>query len=211
MVTTVKPDRDSQHTVRQYDLSDLALYARILAGDQGGVEDLIKAHASRIQVIIYRIIEGYGDFKEAEELTNQVFFRVWCDIKRYNPERGSFRTWTNMLAKYTALDFCRKERKRLSHLEPLKEIEEAISDSSIDELVEQIIQDKDGKEKLLAALKQIPEETRDLVTRHHFDGKSYNEISREADIPVGTVKSRISRGIKQIKLLIIQDFHFGDT
>ena len=179
---------------------DRSLYESISCGDESALAALVQKHAPRVQFIIYRIIEGYGEWEDVEELAQDVFFKVWLNIGKYKPGRGSFTKWINMLAKYTALDF-RREIIRNRLPTSLDEAREALMDDSSMASLDRVGMEQQ-KRALKAALEKLPEPKAQLLTWHYLEGKTYEEIAVLTHCQVGTVKSRIYRAVQELKPLI---------
>jgi RNA polymerase sigma-70 factor (ECF subfamily) len=183
---------------------DVVLSKLIRAGDTRALDALIRKHSDRVTIIVYRIIESCGTMQDAEDLAQEVFIRAWSEIDKYDPSRGSIAKWINVLAKYTALGFRREVRKRLRLLEALQAQPRPMrEDPSVQALAN--IESEQRWHLLEAALEELSEAKRQSITLRYLEGKSYKEIAELTDCPVGTVKSRISRGVREIQSLIALD------
>jgi len=166
---------------------------------------IIEEHAPRVRIIIYRIIEDYGEWEDVEELAQDVFVKVWSGRDKYDPSRGSFATWVNMLARYGALDFRRRAARRARLLQSLENAHEVAHEAKmIDSMASGFAEmEKRQQEQVLkAALEDLPERDAQLITWHYLDGMTYAEIAELIHCPMGTVKSRIRRALKKLRLLI---------
>jgi len=86
--------------------SDQELIAAYLAGDEKSLEILIKQYLKPIYSFVYHFV---GSKSDAEDITQEVFVRIWRNIKKYDPKK-SFKTWIFSIAKNASIDFLRKSR-----------------------------------------------------------------------------------------------------
>jgi RNA polymerase sigma-70 factor (ECF subfamily) len=181
----------------------LSLHEKILTKDVKALEELIGKYSERVQVWIYRYIEGFGDIKDAEELAADVFFKIWEEIDKFNPSRASFSTWVYRKARSVALDYRRKIiwrqqiRNRFLgsiYFECEEERERATSTRTLDE-PEQIIL----LQKVQNAIGRLPEEKQRLMQMRFEEGKTYAEIAELMDKPIGSVKSSLNRVLGYLK------------
>jgi RNA polymerase sigma-70 factor (ECF subfamily) len=185
----------------KYAAEDLVLRDLIRSGDTGALAALIEKHARRIHFIIYRIIEGFGEWEDVEELVQDVFTNVWYQIDKYDPSRGTLAKWINMQAKYTALQFRRDCARKYRPLESLQEMQAILIDDPLTDHFAKMEKEQQLS-TLRAALRELPEEKTQLIIWHYLEGKTYQEIANLLSCPEGTAKSKIHRALKQLRLLV---------
>ncbi len=139
---------------------------------------------------LYRLCASYAPSQaEAEELTQEVYFRLWENLHRYRPG-SSFMAWAWRVAKNLIID---------SHRRARREREAAWLDPEVlDQLPggDDPHRETERRQRLrliAGALRQLDEELAEIVLMRDFAGLSYQEIAEGLDLPLGTVKSRLNR------------------
>jgi len=154
-------------------------------------EELVRDHSARVYRLAYRLT---GNRHDAEDLTQDVFVRVFRSLHRFQP--GTFEGWLHRITTNLFLDGARRRQKirfdglaegsaeRLPSAWPTPS--EALADADLDHDV-------------AAALAALPPEFRAAVVLCDIEGLSYEEISEVLDVKIGTVRSRIHRGRAQLR------------
>ena len=167
------------------------LLDRCLAGEDSAWEALLKAYTRRIYNLCYRFT---GRVEEAEDVTQEVFIKVFQTLKTYQAAQGSFATWLNRVARNHLVDHyrrARKDRMTSSLEEELPEVEQTPSPQM--EPTGQI-ESRERKEVLQLALAKLSPDLREAVILRDLHDLDYEEIAQVLRVPEGTVKSRINRG-----------------
>lgn len=170
---------------------DAALVARCLRGDEIAWESLVKLHTRRIYSICLRFT---GRTDQAQDLTQDVFLRVFRSLKSFDLGSGTFRVWLTSLTRNLLIDHYRKTRKEKmvdSIEERTTELEEAGSAAG---RPEGRVAGREAGELLRTALARLSPELREAVILRDLEEMEYREIADVLKVPDGTVKSRISRG-----------------
>ena len=166
--------------------ADAALLARAADGDEDAVAGLYDTYA--------RPLYGYGlrrlgDPLLAEELVQAVLTRLWQKAARYDPERGSLRTWVFTIARTTAIDLYRRQGRAT----PQASLpEEADTADELDRLLR--------AEGVRAALERLTPEHREVLDLAYFRGFTQAEVAARLGVPLGTVKSRTYYALKAFRL-----------
>ena len=162
-------------------LSDEQLLEQFLAGRRACFDALVRRHEDRIFALALRMME---DRSEALDASQEIFLTLW---RRASSFRGdsSFSTWLYRIGINTCHDLLRKRKRVPQPLEELPEPQEARA--GVEEGVTL-------RMDLAGALAEIQSDYREAVLMHDLGGVPYDEIARLTGVPVGTVKSRISRG-----------------
>jgi len=154
-------------------------------------EDIVRTHSARVYRLAYRLT---GNPHDAEDLTQEVFVRVFRSLSSYTP--GTFEGWLHRITTNLFLDTARRKQRirfeglademahRLAGSEPTPA--QAFDDSHLDDDVQ-------------AALKALPPEYRAAVVLCDIEGFSYEEIAATLGVKLGTVRSRIHRGRAQLR------------
>lgn len=184
---------------------DLPIVQRCLAGDEAAWEELVKNHIRRIYGLCYRFT---GNDTEAQDLTQEVFFRVFRSLKTFRAGEGSFLVWLHRLTRNLLIDHYRRTRadRATDSLESQLALLE--QRTGPDSRADGILSGREANEVLQAALGKLSPELREAVILRDLQGMEYREIASALRIPEGTVKSRINRGraelarvLKRMKVL----------
>ncbi len=169
--------------------SDGELLQRCRRGDEDAWRELVARHTRKVFGVAYRFL---GRVDEAEDVTQDVFVKVYLSLDRYQPQEGSFGAWLATVARNHVIDHYRRRREeRLRRLE-----DPAIIDfmASADEGQQQGLERNERVLFVRRGLKALPAELREPIVLCDLRGLSYDEAAATLGIPLGTVKSRINRG-----------------
>jgi len=167
------------------------LLDRCLAGEDSAWEALLKAYTRKIYNLCYRFT---GRVEEAEDVTQEVFIKVFQTLKSYHAAQGSFGTWLNRVARNHLVDHyrrARKDRVTSSLEEELAEVEQTPS-PHIQPTGQ--VESRERREVLQTALDKLSPDLREAVILRDLHDLDYEEIAQVLRVPQGTVKSRINRG-----------------
>ena len=170
---------------------DQELLNRCLTGEDSAWEALLRGYTRKIYNLCYRFT---GRVEEAEDLTQEVFIKVFQTLKSYDAAQGSFSTWLNRVARNHLVDHYRRTRKDrvTSSLEDeLPAAEEKLSPHI--EPTSQV-ESRERRESLQLALDKLSPDLREAVVLRDLHDLDYEEIALVLKVPQGTVKSRINRG-----------------
>ncbi len=149
--------------------------------------------------LVWTIARRYTkDHSSAEDIVQETFTDLWKSAHRFNPATAAETTFVGMLARRRAIDYARKENRQ-PLLEPLPDAESlplASSEASAAVRCE--------SEDVRVALKQLPEETQQIFSLHFDEGMTHPEISEKTGLPLGTVKTRLRRGLIEVRNILRQ-------
>lgn len=178
---------------------DALLVERCLTGDPVAWEQLVRAHNRRVYNLCYRFT---GRADEAEDLSQEVFLRVYRTLKSYRADEGYFTTWLTSLTRNLLIDHYRKVKKDRV-LEPLEDqlpvLEERAAAAS---QADSMTRGREAGEMLQAALSRLSPDLREAVILRDIQEMEYREIAGILKVPEGTVKSRINRGRAELGRLL---------
>jgi RNA polymerase sigma-70 factor, ECF subfamily len=178
--------------------SNIELVERCLSGDEAAWEDLVKIHTRRVYGICYRFT---GSAASAQDLTQEVFLRVFRSLKSFRAGEGSFTVWLGRLTRNLLIDHYRRskhERATSSLEEQLPMIEQRTSESR----TEGMLAGREASEALQAALGKLSPELRETVILRDLEELEYREIAEVLNVPEGTVKSRLNRGRAELARIL---------
>jgi RNA polymerase sigma-70 factor, ECF subfamily len=195
---------DGPAAAEQAALAELA--ARCLAGDARAWEQLARTQHRKIYGICYRFT---GSQTEAEDLTQEVFLKMYRNLGNFDPARGSFGTWLTTLTRNLLVDNYRRSRMDRAS-DSLDESLDGEEDGP--SRVERLADNRPGQDHHVAgielrariqqALKMVSPELREAVILRDLEDMDYKEIAEVLHVPQGTVKSRISRGRSELARLL---------
>jgi RNA polymerase sigma-70 factor (ECF subfamily) len=182
------------------------LVRRCLTGDAMAWEDLVRLYNRRIYNLCYRFTNSSDD---AQDLTQEVFIRVYKTMGSYNIEKGAFNTWLMTLARNLLVDhFRRTKQERVTDSIDAGLREEDDSLSMADRLEDtrpspdDRLASKETQKIVQLALARISPDLREAVILRDLQDMDYKEIAVVLRVPEGTVKSRINRGRMELARLL---------
>ncbi len=178
---------------------DSSLVERCLSGDEAAWEDLVRVHSRRVYGICYRFTSSDS---EAQDLTQEVFLRVFRTLKTFRSSEGSFATWLARLTRNLLIDHYRRtrhDRVTDSIEEQLPMLEEGMATAV---RPEGMVAGREAGEILQTALQKLSPELRETVILRDLQDMEYREISQVLSIPEGTVKSRLNRGRAELARIL---------
>jgi len=185
-------------TVADLDL-DARLVERCLGGDETAWEDLVRVHTRRVYAICYRFI---GRDSDAQDLTQDVFLRVFKSLKSFRAGEGSFSVWLTRLTRNLLIDHYRRtklERASDSIEDQLPVLEQS---TAMESRTEGMLAGREAGELLQSALAKLSPELRETVILRDLEELEYREIAQVLGVPEGTVKSRLNRGRAELARIL---------
>jgi len=171
-------------------LDDGAAWARVTQGDPDGLAALYDRYASHMFNLAMRLLKNQRD---AEDLLHDVFMEAWQKADQYDPGRGSIGGWLLLLTRSRAIDRIRSSATARKHALAQEQWLEALLGSSDEHAVF-----VDGG-LARRALEELKPAQRMVVELGYFQGLSCSEIADRCQIPLGTVKSRMSAGLAALR------------
>jgi RNA polymerase sigma-70 factor (ECF subfamily) len=179
--------------------ADSQIVERCLGGDETAWEDLVRVHTRRVYAICYRFT---GSDQEAQDLTQEVFLRVFRSLKSFRAGEGSFTVWLGRLTRNLLIDHYRRtklERMTDSIEGQLPMIEERTAMSA---RTDGLVAGREASELLQSALQKLSPELRETVILRDLEELEYKEIAQVLNVPEGTVKSRLNRGRAELARIL---------
>jgi RNA polymerase sigma-70 factor (ECF subfamily) len=182
------------------------LVRQCMAGDQLAWQQLVVSQHRRIYAICYRFT---GSATDAEDLTQDVFLKLYRNLSSYDTQKGSFNTWITTLTRNLLVDHFRRTRldratdsldASLSADDDGPSMADRLADPSPSQ--EAHASGLELKVRIQQALAQLSPELREAVVLRDLEDMDYKEIAQVLRIPEGTVKSRISRGRGELARLL---------
>lgn len=163
----------------------------------GSDDDLRVAYTNHGPELYRFALRSLGDMGLAEEAVQDTFVRAWRAADRYDPNRGSLRTWLFAICRNAIIDLHRARSVRpatLGQEEGVTRGESADPTNPIEE--------KMAAWQIEEALRSISEERRYAIVETYYKGRSYKELAAELGVPEGTLRSRVFYGMKALRVAL---------
>lgn len=158
---------------------------RLVIGDETVLRDIFDEHGSLVLGISRKLVGA-----DAEDLVQQVFLAAWKGRARFDPSKGSLAAWLSGITRFKAIDHLRAKGRRPST--PTAELEDMDPvEPAVDRVVDRML--------ISAALETLPPARREVVELGFFAELSHPEIAERLDLPLGTVKSHMRRGLEALQ------------
>ena len=187
-------------------LSEQELIAAAKQGDQDAFEALIRLYEKKVFALTRRLCANPDD---AQEAAQEAFLAAWQGLPFFRGE-SSFATWLYRLTSNACMDLLRKEQRHQSAAGPSlddEEVELPVAADTGDPYAE--AERSELKKTIEAGLRSLQPEYRAVLLLREIHQRSYDEIADILDVDLGTVKSRINRGRKQLRKFLIQSGNFS--
>ena len=182
------------------------LVRRCVAGDVVAWEEIVQRYSRRIYNICYRFA---GSSDDAQDLTQEVFIKMFRTLNSYDVERGAFMTWVTTITRNLLVDHFRKSKQDRvtesldaapSDHEDARPLSEKLEDKDLP--ADASVQSRETRETVHRALQKLSPELREAVILRDLQDMDYREIATVLKVPEGTVKSRINRGRAELARLL---------
>lgn len=172
-------------------MDDAALVAAIDRSSQEALAEAYSRHSGAVYGLARRILR---DETLAEEITQEVFLRLWNNAEKFDASRGSLRSFLLAHTHGRSVDLIRSESARRT-----REDKDARLASVESQSVEEEVWDMALAEQIKTALATLIEGERKAIELAYFGGHTYREVAELLNEPEGTVKSRIRSGMKRLR------------
>lgn len=170
--------------------SDIELLGVIARQDQDALAELYRRYGNLVFSLAFHTLQNSG---LAEEVTQDVFIKIWEQPNRWNPSGGRFSSWLLTVTRYTAIDRLRRERPESDKLILLVE---TVPDETADGL---LWDEADEGKEVRAFMEQLPPEQAQLIQLAFFHGMTHQQLAKALDLPLGTVKTRLRAGLSKLR------------
>ncbi len=182
---------------------DTELIARYQAGDEAAFEELVAGHLKGVYSFVAQYV---GSEEEAEDITQDTFFKAWKSLAKFDATKASFKTWIMQIARNTAVDFLRKKK----HV-PFSSFENAEGENVLEE---SLVSDLPGAEEeffkterathVQKAIQELSLQHREILLFYLENDMTFTEIGAALGVPPNSAKSRYRRALLALKGILHQ-------
>ncbi len=199
MAWSLGSTRSEERGVAEDRLNDLHLVQRCVAGEAKAWEQILALHSRRIYNLCYRFT---GREQEAEDLTQEVFLRLYRTLASYRAESGALGTWIASVTRNLLIDHYRRG-KQDRQTESIEQEDSAWEPAeSNNRQPDQAVYRQELRRVVEHGLSRLSPELREAVILRDLQDMDYKEIAALLKVPEGTVKSRINRGRIELARLL---------
>jgi RNA polymerase sigma-70 factor (ECF subfamily) len=173
------------------EVSDARLVTSIARYSEVALAEVYRRHGRAVYGLARRVLQ---DTAEAEDVTQEVFLRLWSEPDRFDPERGSLRSFLLAQAHGRAVDAVRSTSSRRA-----REAREAARTARAEYDLQHEAWDLALADQVERAMSELSDDERRAIELAYFDGRTYREVARVLEQPEGTVKSRIRSGMRRLR------------
>jgi RNA polymerase sigma-70 factor, ECF subfamily len=174
-------------------LADEEVMQLVQRGDARAFELLYDRHGGAAFSLAYRMV---ADRAAAEDISQEAFLSIWRSRLRYQPDRGSVRTWVLGIVHHRAIDALRRNlahQRRRAPLEGVEQRHEAPERTDVEAAR------REEARHVRKALEALPEEQCQVIELAYFGGFTHSEIAEALGMPMGTVKGRMRLGLDKLR------------
>ncbi|MBK5287347.1 MAG: sigma-70 family RNA polymerase sigma factor [Acidimicrobiia bacterium] len=172
------------------------LVAAISDGDEVALAEAVRRHRAPVVAFARRLV---GDDARAEEISQDVFVRLWERSDRFDDQRGSLRSFLLAVTHGRSIDVVRSDSARR-----MRELRDSAEPTPPPESPESAAVAGSVAAGIRRALAQLPENERRAVELAYVGGHSYRTVAEMLEQPEGTVKSRIRSGLAKLRTLLAE-------
>lgn len=171
---------------------DLELMRRVAADDEAAIEQLYDRFGSLVYRMAYQAMPTRAD---AEDVVQEVFVRLWRTAARYDPKRSALVTWVMLLARRHMVDRLRRVQSRIKP----GVLDESWSPASDEAPAGSNVEHDERFALVMKKIETLPELQQTVVKRAYLGGQTLKQIGLELGIPLGTIKSALSRALVRLR------------
>jgi RNA polymerase sigma-70 factor (ECF subfamily) len=182
-------------------VTDQTIVERVIKGDLDAFSTLVDKYQDRVYSAVLNYVSNPED---AVDITQEAFVKAYSNIRRFNAS-SAFYTWLYRIAINAAIDFLRKRKNKI--VDSLDDdrytevgFEPVSKDASTDP--EKVVTRSEQVHVLRSAISELSEKLRAVIVLHDVEGLSQDEVAAILNVPVGTVKSRVSRARAELRSIL---------
>ncbi len=182
------------------EMEDGQLLQAVGRGDQDALLALHQRYVNLVYSMAWRVLQDAG---LAEEVTQDIFLKLWHKGQQYDPARGRFSSWLLSVTRFAAIDRLRREGRQPRQAD--------IVTGGQDEMValERLLPTDHAAwergQHLRLLLAQLPPDQRQIIELAYFGGLTHSELAEQLGLPLGTVKGRLRLGLEKLRSLWLDE------
>jgi RNA polymerase sigma-70 factor, ECF subfamily len=176
--------------------SDAQLVTAIARYNDVALAEVYRRHGGAVFGLARRVL---GNAVEAEDVTQEIFLRLWNQPDRFDPSRGSLRSFLLAQSHARAVDSVRSLNSRRR-----REGADAESTAAAAYDLQHEVWDLSLADQVSSAMSELPKEERRVIELAYFEGYTYIEVAQLLSQPEGTVKSRIRNGMRRMRAKLVE-------
>ncbi|MBR4869712.1 MAG: RNA polymerase sigma factor, partial [Oscillospiraceae bacterium] len=175
-------------------------YAALISAAKGGNATALEAlYNTTFHGVYYTTKKITGNAQDAEELAQETYIKIFSSLDQVQ-DPAAFPAWANRIASNISISYLRKSRPVLFATEEQEELTlGSITETAEDFLPAEFVQTQDKREKLMAAIEELPEKQRTAIYMHYFSEMPIKDVAQELGVNENTVKSRLNAGRATIR------------
>jgi RNA polymerase sigma-70 factor (ECF subfamily) len=175
------------------DQQDTQLVALVAEGDPAALEKLYDRYGGAAYSLAHVIL---NDRRLAEDVVLEVFLALWRDARRFEPSRGTARTYLLSITHHRSVDVLRREENLHRRRGP-EETLQPQPDRKVD--LAEPVETAERRARVRAGLAALPEAQREALLLAYFGGYTQREVASLVGVPLGTVKTRMAAGMRKLQ------------
>jgi RNA polymerase sigma-70 factor (ECF subfamily) len=173
--------------------SEAQLKVGFVRGDEACLEEVFRRFAPLIYTIAYRGLQSSSD---GEEITQEVFVSAWRGRASYQPDKGSLVGWLIAIARNKVADRLRARGREVRLVQAVANSDVQVQSEGLSTLIDRLV--------LTEEIRQLPHPRGTILQLAFWEGRSYPQIAEQLDLPLGTVKSHIRRGLLHLRARLVE-------
>jgi RNA polymerase sigma-70 factor (ECF subfamily) len=178
------------------DVSDAQLVTAVARYSEVALAEVYRRHGGAVYGLARRVLNNES---EAQDVTQEVFLRLWNQPDRFDPGRGTLRAFLLAQSHARAVDAIRSLNARRA-----REAKDAQRTATAEYDMSHEAWDLALADKVSGALADLPKDERRAIELAYFDGRTYVEVAELLDTPEGTIKSRIRNGMRRMRATLVE-------
>ncbi len=169
-------------------------------GDEDALLALHRRYVNLVYTMAWRVLQDVG---LAEEVTQDIFLKLWHKGHQYDPARGRFSSWLLGVTRFAAIDRLRREGRQPQRAELA--VREEDESAALERLLPTDHAAWERGQHLRLLLAQLPAEQRQIIELAYFGGMTHAELAEHLGLPLGTVKGRLRLGLEKLRSLWLDE------
>lgn len=173
--------------------SEAQLKVGFARGDEACLEEVFRRFAPLIYTIAYRALQSSTD---GEEITQEVFVSAWRGRASYQADKGSLVGWLIAIARNKVADRLRARGREVRLVQAVANSDVQVHSEGLSTLIDRLV--------LTEEIRQLPHPRGTILQLAFWEGRSYPQIAEQLDLPLGTVKSHVRRGLLHLRARLVE-------